>query len=284
MFLLSNESTYASLSTFESIEELNAATRSHRNSHDLSATDTAVLDVLAQHSCVYKGVSYLSKANIAKQVGVVRRTVIRACKRLEALGIIVQYGVKRVSGDRRQTSNAIVIQPASYTQVTTRESDRVTPAKSHQEARLSLKLSASNTYKDTYTTGASADMPTHTPTHTPTSEHTNANVLTGANALRNSIPAAIYDALAPFYDYDGLYEAYGVLLRAKASIDRNITVEEHADTFTGIFVNAVRKMKRGAVRNLNGYLYAAWREACRVIDRKRTFSTVAAGVLSYDWR
>lgn len=276
--LKSTATTYASLSTFESIEELNAATRSHRSNHDLSATDTAVLDVLAQHSCVYKGVSYLSKANIAEQVGVVRRTVIRACKRLEALGIIVQYGVKRVSGDRRQTSNAIVIQPASYTQVTTRESDRVTPAKSHQEARLSLKLSASNTYKDTYTTGASAD----TSTHTPTSEHTK------SSALRNSIPAAIYDALAPFYDYDGLYEAYGVLLRAKASIDRNITVEEHADTFTGIFDNAVRKMKRGAVRNLNGYLYAAWREACRVIDRKRTFSVIgeseAHGFLAYDWR
>lgn len=322
--LLSTAETYKELETFESVEALNEATRKHRSSHDLSDTETAILDVLARHSCVYKGVSYLSKSNIARQVGRVRRTVIRACNRLEALGIIKQVAMKRVSGDRRQTSNAVVILQVvgnidvpkgvdvypcaneyTYTQManvspveqseeqkesrvsnsndgtyhntanwTTStnsirteklaelrsnasmtngstsnhlESAQVTPGMSRHKAILSFKRRSSNTYKDT---------------------------CTPANALQNSIPQAIYEALAPFYDYDGLYKAYGVLLRAKASIDRTITVEEYADTFTGIFANAIRKMKRGLIDRdkLNGYLYVAWREACTVIDRQRVYA------------
>lgn len=123
----------------------------------------------------------------------------------------------------------------------------------HQEAKTSLKLKPSNNIKDT------GNSPT--------------------NALKNSMPPAIYDALSPFYDYDGLYKTYGVLLRAKAAIDHTITLEDHADTFTGIFDNAIRKMKRGKVSmdKLNGYLYAAWKDACVVIDRQR-----ASTWLSFD--
>ncbi|KYD08030.1 helix-turn-helix domain-containing protein [Caldibacillus debilis] len=109
---------------FKSIKDLNAAVAAHKRNHKLTKTEIAVLDVLARYSCKNIGKSWLAKNTIARLVGKSRRTVIRACNRLETLGIIRQYERRRETGDRRQTSNLIVIQPAA-----------VTPAMSHQEAQ-----------------------------------------------------------------------------------------------------------------------------------------------------
>ncbi|MBP1913263.1 putative transcriptional regulator [Lederbergia galactosidilyticus] len=115
--LLANEATYRSLSTFESVEELNEAIKIHRTNNQLSATERAVLELISRYACKYVGVCYLSKNNIAEAVGRVRRTVIRACNRLEALGIIKQYETKRDGGDRRQSTNVIVVLPLRISQV-----------------------------------------------------------------------------------------------------------------------------------------------------------------------
>lgn len=103
---------------FTSIDELNAAVREHKQRHDLSATERAVLDLLSQYSCVNIGESFLAKSTIAERVGKSRRTIIRVCNRLEALGIIVQYKRMRKTGDKRQTSNLIVILPIEPAYVT----------------------------------------------------------------------------------------------------------------------------------------------------------------------
>lgn len=100
------------------IEELNAAVRAHKRKHALNATEQAVLDVLARYSCKDIGKSWLAKSKIAELVGKSRRTIIRVCNKLESLGIIRQYERKRETGDRRQTSNLIVILPAEETLVT----------------------------------------------------------------------------------------------------------------------------------------------------------------------
>lgn len=115
--LLANEATYRSLSTFESVEELNEAIKIHRTNNQLSDTERAVLDLISRYACKYVGVCYLSKNNIAEAVGRVRRTVIRVCQRLEALGIIKQYETKRETGDRRQSTNVIVVLPLRNSQV-----------------------------------------------------------------------------------------------------------------------------------------------------------------------
>lgn len=104
--------------TFTSIEELNAAVREHKQRHELSATERAVLDLLSQYSCVNIGESFLAKSTIAERVGKSRRTIIRVCNRLEALGIIAQYKRMRKTGDKRQTSNLIVILPIEQADVT----------------------------------------------------------------------------------------------------------------------------------------------------------------------
>lgn len=69
----------------KSVEELNGVVRLHRNNNDLSRTELAVLEVLAQYSCVDPGVSYLRKSKIAEIIGKSRRTVIRICAQAHVL-------------------------------------------------------------------------------------------------------------------------------------------------------------------------------------------------------
>jgi DNA-binding Lrp family transcriptional regulator len=102
--------TYKELASFTSVESLNEAVQLHLNTKELSKTDTEVLRLLARYSCVYPGVSFLCKGKIGELIGKSRRTVIRVCLKLEKLGLIRQYEMKRTS-DMKQTSNAIVIQP-----------------------------------------------------------------------------------------------------------------------------------------------------------------------------
>ena len=115
---LSCEETYRNLSTFDSVDQLNESARSH--ARQLTGTEAAVFDVLSRHSCKYPGVSFLTKTNIGKLVGKSRRTIIRVCQRLEELGIIRQYELRRQS-DGQQTSNAIVILPGETRDVTRNE-------------------------------------------------------------------------------------------------------------------------------------------------------------------
>jgi DNA-binding Lrp family transcriptional regulator len=144
--LVANENTYRKLSQFESIEKLNEAVKAHRRNHseELNKTTLEVLDVLSRHSCKYIGVSFLTKSNIGKMIGKSRRTIIRACQRLEALGIIRQYELRRES-DGQQTSNAIVILPVETADVTQESTENVTPKNS--ESLNSKNIILNNTYQ-----------------------------------------------------------------------------------------------------------------------------------------
>ncbi|WP_206631358.1 hypothetical protein, partial [Mesorhizobium sp. M7A.F.Ca.MR.362.00.0.0] len=62
------------------------------------------------------------------------RTVIRICGRLESLGIIRQYAMKRAS-DMQQTSNAIVIIPPVHSKSGRQENEKV----ADQKNNISLK-------------------------------------------------------------------------------------------------------------------------------------------------
>jgi len=123
----------------KTIEELNAAVREHKNRNELSATEKAVLDILSQYSCVTIGQSFLAKSTIAELVGKSRRTVIRVCNRLESLGIIQQHKRMRKTGDKRQTSNLVVILPI--------ESVGVTP-ECHSEEAPQLSSKSNNFTKE----------------------------------------------------------------------------------------------------------------------------------------
>ncbi|MBH9965576.1 helix-turn-helix domain-containing protein [[Bacillus] enclensis] len=143
---LSCESTYRNLSTFESVDQLNESARSH--ARQLTGTEAAVFDVLSRHSCKYPGVSFLTKTNIGKLIGKCRRTIIRVCQRLEELGMIRQYELRRQS-DGQQTSNAIVILPVKSADVgenvapVTQDVTPLSPSSNHNSKALLHNTSTS---------------------------------------------------------------------------------------------------------------------------------------------
>lgn len=111
--LLNTPETYSKLQPFQTLKELNSNTELIRERYAKSLTRSAyrVLDILHRYSCKYFGVSYRSKSKIAAELGISRKTVIRACNKLESLGIIQQHELKRHNGDKRRSSNAIVFIP-----------------------------------------------------------------------------------------------------------------------------------------------------------------------------
>lgn len=110
--ILASTETYENLVSFQNLKELNDTVRTYKEqfADQLNKNQLAVLNHLHSHSCKYFGVSFKSKKKIAEALLISRRTVIRACRHLESLGIIKQLEMKRKS-DMRQTSNIIVIQP-----------------------------------------------------------------------------------------------------------------------------------------------------------------------------
>ncbi|ALC81562.1 hypothetical protein AM592_08080 [Bacillus gobiensis] len=211
----------------KSIEELNATVRAHKRNHQLTATETEVLDVLSRYSCKEIGRSFLAKSTIAELVGKSRRQVIRVCNRLEQLGIIRQSKRMRQTGDRRQTSNLIEILA------------HVTP-ECHTEEAPSRNIN-NNTYKDT---------------------------VIPSEALKNALPAEIYSAMSRYFEADDIYKYYGILLRAKASVDPAIILEDHAEPFVEAWHAVVLKLKHGKIRKLDGYLYEAFRKAAFTIKAR----------------
>src|SRR5699024_10583715 len=96
--------------------------------------------------------------------------------------------------------------------------------------------------------------------------------------LNNAIPSEIYNVLSPHFGGQELYDIYGILLRAKAAIDRSITLEVHADKFMTVFYNVKALYKAGKVRkSLRGLLYASWERLSAEISRQE--AAVAMGVM-----
>ena len=116
--IIAGETAYASLTSFETVEQLNQTVRQYKDMinamelrRDLKRNLLTVMEYLKRHSCKFFGVSFKGKRKIAADLEMSDKTITRLCKRLEGLGFIKQYAMKR-SNDMQQTSNAIVIQPA----------------------------------------------------------------------------------------------------------------------------------------------------------------------------
>jgi DNA-binding Lrp family transcriptional regulator len=116
--IIAGETAYASLMSFETVEQLNQTVRQYKSMinamelrQDLKRNLLTVMEYLKRHSCKFFGVSFKGKRKIAADLEMSDKTITRLCKRLEVLGFIKQYAMKR-SNDMQQTSNAIVIQPA----------------------------------------------------------------------------------------------------------------------------------------------------------------------------
>lgn len=252
-----DEKTLKKLQSFSTIQEMNKALKLHQSKHDLSKTDRAILHILSRYACKFIGVCYLRKQRIAEAAGFKsRRTAIRACQRLEALGIIKQYETRRQKKDRRQAPNIIVLQPFSdekkpwnNAKISNHQPSKshrtVTPAshiKKPQQKPLT-KLKQHETYIETDTIIK--------------------------RGLKHSIPKPFYEAFAPFFDGQTMYDIYGLLLRAKAKVDRYIVLEDYADTYIDAFYNVLRLYKLQKIKSFKGYLYTTWERLSAEISRQR---------------
>ena len=137
--LIASKKTYQTLTTFTSLQQLNQTVRAHKETHKkaLNKTDIILLDLLHNYSAHddHRGVSFLTKNNLAEKMDCSRKTIIRKCQKFEDLGIIKQHEMKRGS-DMRQTSNAITILPIKQQDVS-QEKGKV----SQHKNKFLLKLS-----------------------------------------------------------------------------------------------------------------------------------------------
>lgn len=264
-YLTQEEVTHESLIHFDNIEEMNTAIKSHKEIHaeKLKETDKKILEVISRYSCKYAGVTYLSKAKISSAAGFKnRRTAIRTCNKLEELGIITQYETKRVKGDRRQSSNIIVInhvESIEKIEVNISDSKKDVTPESHTKETIFKSINSNNTSLDTEQAEKNIN-----------NNLTSDEVI--KQGLKHSIPHEIYNAIAPFFNGQELYNIYGVLLRAKAKIDRNITLEVHHEAYNNAFYNVIMKYKAGKVRKLDGLLYQVWQQVTAEISRRINYN------------
>uniref|UniRef100_UPI0035C6E348 hypothetical protein n=1 Tax=Marinobacter sp. TaxID=50741 RepID=UPI0035C6E348 len=120
-----------------------------------------------------------------------------------------------------------------------------------------------------------AEKPTETTTEAPKTENEPSdsikrsknqnNVLdtatVPAEALKGALPDEIFTAMSRYFGAEDIYKYYGILLRAKASVDRTIRLEEHAAPFIEAWHATIMKAKSHEIRRFDDYLYAGFRKA-----------------------
>jgi len=255
------ENTLQRLQPFTSIEGMNVAVKEHKKIQGLSGRDKVILDVISRFACVYVGVCYLNKQRIAEEAGYVsRRTAIRACKRLEELGVIKQYETRRIKGDKRQSVNIIVIQPVVLATTSELQKENLPPQNLDQASEVHRAMSQQEVTAASHTKEASLK----TPLKINTSLETEKRMKRG---LKTAIPEAIFNAFSPYFDAKTLYEIYGVLLRAKRNAP--FMMEDYAERYIDHFYNVIRLYEWGRVRNLKSYLYVTWERLTSEISRQR---------------
>ncbi|WP_248278371.1 hypothetical protein [Bacillus sp. DNRA2] len=157
----------------------------------------------------------------------------------------------RQTGDRRQTSNLVEIQRAV-------EQPAATPCHTdvaHQES----------------------------PSINPKNNNTKETAPATAGALKRSIYEPLYNALKPYFNDDDMYNVYGILLRAKASVDRDVRIEDHSDDYIDVLKAVVFAYKQGRVRSIYGCLYGAWNKVTAEISRRIKRANGVSDIPVYDW-
>lgn len=221
--IISSQETFENLSSFNTIQELNEAVKKHikHNRQELNKNAVRILQHLTAYSRKYKGVSFQTKNNIAKELNLSRRTIIRNCNLLEQLGIIKQYEMKRNS-DFKQTSNAIVIQPFIE-----ECSENVTPV-SHQKENL-FKININNIKT------------------TSEIDHT---------YLPDSVDSSFIETARPFFTAQEIYELWFRVLIAYKKMNLDRPLVEVIGVVNKAFRETVFIHKQGRIKtSFKGYFY-----------------------------
>ncbi|QBP39719.1 helix-turn-helix domain-containing protein [Paenisporosarcina antarctica] len=223
--------------TFTSVKEMDKHVQQHTNAHyhELIQTDRDVLSLLSRYSCKFPGAAHLKVETIMKALSKSDVTIRRAIRKLAKLHIIEKISfIRRVS--KGYGANILRILPFEdkSTMITRSSTESVTPV-SVQSPEIEKQTSLSNNLiQDTYDTEDAIK-----------------------EGLITKLPERIGRILGAFFDMNTVYKVYGIMLRAKAKIDRTMMFEEYEEDYISAILSVVNAYKRGRVKNIFGVLYAA---------------------------
>ncbi|WP_342493923.1 helix-turn-helix domain-containing protein [Bacillus sp. FSL R5-0447] len=237
--------------TFDSTAALNSAVYEHikRNTYDLNDTDRQALKKIARYAVKFSGAAHLKAETLAELIGKSVKTARRALNKLAALGIVKKIATTRkINGGKG--ANIIVILPVDDQSTMSNRGQAEKPTettaeapKTENEPSDSIKRSKNqNNVLDT------ATVP--------------------AEALKGALPDEIFNAMFRYFDAEDIYKYYGILLRAKASVDRTIRLEEHAAPFVEAWHATILKAKTHEIRRFDDYLYAGFRKAAWTVKAR----------------
>lgn len=264
--------------TFNSTEELNKAIYVHirNNTYDLNETDRTALKLIARYAVKYSGAAHLKAATIAELIGKSEKTARRVINKLAELGIIVKHAtLRKINGGKG--ANIIVIQnpeesvdPNNSTKSVNDQSS--VSSREVGESSCNAKAETRNNEKEPSDSINLLKPYLNTETHA-----------VPANALRNSIPESIFNALAPFFNAEEIYRYYGLLLKAKRKYATETVIEQNEEPYVEAINAVVFKLKRNKIRNIAGYMYASFSKAATEISRLVNASNPESSILTYDW-
>ncbi|MCE4941131.1 helix-turn-helix domain-containing protein [Bacillus velezensis] len=237
--------------TFDSTAALNSAVYEHikRNTYDLNDTDRQALKKIARYAVKFSGAAHLKAETLAELIGKSVKTARRALNKLATLGIVKKIATTRkINGGKG--ANIIVILPVDDQSTMSNRGQAEKPTettaeapKTENEPSDSIKRSKNqNNVLDT------ATVP--------------------AEALKGALPDEIFNAMSRYFDAGDIYKYYGILLRAKASVDRTIRLEEHAAPFVEAWHATIMKAKSHEIRRFDDYLYAGFRKAAWTVKAR----------------
>lgn len=247
-YLQSSTATFKQLQSFNSLDQLNESIKvAFQNFKSiLTKSSMRVLAHVSTYSVKFLGVSFLSKQTIADALGVNIRTIRRSFRQLEELGLIKSYRLKRVKGDKRETSSAIVIQPLVSVLANCPTKEVIYKQNNIINTEVTVE---------------------------PVQVVNNEQVI--KNALLSKLPEPLR-VLGYFFDASDVHKHVGTIYKAKSAIDRTIAIEEHSQAFECAIKQVVSSFKLGKVRNFDGVLYVAIKSLCKSIWIKERFNQMMA--------
>ncbi|MGE1096795.1 helix-turn-helix domain-containing protein [Bacillus altitudinis] len=246
--------------TFSSTQALNTAVYEHikRNSYDLSDTARDALKQIARYAVKFAGAAHLKAETLANLIGKSIKTARRVLNQLAALNIVKKVATTRkINGGKG--ANIIVILPLA----------------ANDQSTVTTRQEPENADAPTVDAPKTGNEPSDSINHL-NQKHVKDTAAVPAEALKNSLPSEIYNAMSRYFDAAEIYKYYGLLLRAKASVDPTLMVEHDPEPFVDAWHKTILKAKMNEIRRFDEYLYISFQRAASEVIRRKMRSKLAA--------
>ncbi|MEC1940420.1 helix-turn-helix domain-containing protein [Bacillus velezensis] len=237
--------------TFNSTAALNAAVYEHikRNTYDLNDTDRQALKKIARYAVKFSGAAHLKAETLADLIDKSVKTARRALNKLATLGIVKKIATTRkINGGKG--ANIIVILPVD------------------DQSTMSNRVQAEKPTETTTEAPKTENEPSDSIKRSKNQNNVLDTATVPAEALKGALPDEIFTAMSRYFGAEDIYKYYGILLRAKANVDRTIRLEEHAAPFVEAWHATIMKAKSHEIRRFDDYLYAGFRKAAWTVKAR----------------